>query len=82
MSSSSHLSRGLTGARFEGHVADAEIERAMRIILKDNTLALIRLDDGTFTIRLHDEVTPGGYPLVADPPPCPELPARGILSSW
>jgi hypothetical protein len=68
-----NLATGISGHNFEGQYDDEEITRALQIFLQYNALALIKLPDGTFTIRLHDEITRGGIPLsimqtpVADP---------------
>jgi len=56
----------LYGAHFPGHTSFTYTERAMQFVGKDNQLSLIRLEDGEyFTIRLHDQITPGGFPLTA-----------------
>ena len=85
MAGPAEVNRGLKGIRFEGHIDPDEIERAMRFTAKDDTLALIRLPDDKFTIRMHDEVTKGGLTLVADPAteeePCPPL-GQGIQPTW
>ena len=67
MSMSGQVNQGLKGVRFEGHVDPAELRRAESFRGTDNTLSLVQLPNGRFTIRMHDEVTAGGLVLEAEP---------------
>lgn len=67
MSMSGQVNQGLKGVRFEGHVDPAELRRAESFRGTDNTLSLVQLPNGRFTIRMHDEVTLGGLVLEAEP---------------
>ena len=67
MSMSGQVNQGLKGVRFEGHVDPDELRRAESFRGTDNTLSLVQLPNGRFTIRMHDEVTQGGLVLEAEP---------------
>ncbi len=61
-------------------------ERAVEThILDERQFSLIRLDDEHFTIRAHDQVTPGGLKLKAEDfidEPCPVVPPVGLVTHW
>lgn len=60
-------------------------EEALRlntIVQDEGHLTLVRLTDGTFTIRAHDELTPGGVRLVLEDPEtaCEPLAGSGFIN--
>lgn len=66
MSYGAEVATHLYGAHFPGHVSLEYTVRALQFVGKDNQLSLIRLaDQEYFTIRMHDQQHPGGYPLAA-----------------